>query len=200
MTDSQNLNGYPLILGSSSPQRLRLLGLADIYPDTVFNPQVDESCLARENPRDYCERIAHRKADVTLEAHPDTSVLCADTIVTVGRRILQKPKDSTTAFHHLRLLSGRRHQVMTCVVLANRATSLSCSRTVVTRVKFQRLSEADIRRYVENKTEWEGRAGGYGIQGRAAAFIYWINGSHTNVEGLPLVETVNLLRGTGCRP
>lgn len=154
--------------------------------------EIDETPLAGELPRAYALRIACEKA--TAVQMPDALVLAADTVVSVGRRILGKPASADEAGRFLRLLSGRRHRVTTAVCLRHGARQWT--RRVETAVKLKRLSEAEIAAYLRSG-EWRGKAGGYAIQGIAGAFVPWIGGSYTNVVGLPLTETAGLLVGAG---
>lgn len=147
-------------------------------------------------PRACALRLATAKAEA-VDAAPEDLVLAADTIVSLGRRMLGKPRDATEAEAFLRLLSGRRHRVLTAVAL--RHGGRTRGRVVETAVRFKRLSEVEIASHLASG-EWQGKAGGYAIQGRAGALIPWINGSYSNVVGLPLTETVNLLAGAGARP
>lgn len=187
------MSGSRLILGSASPRRLELLAQIGVQPNAVRPPDIDETPSPAELPRPYCARIARAKA-AAVEIETGEVVLCADTTVAVGRRILGKPQDASEAVHMLKLLSGRRHSVITAVAV--RAAGASWFRDVVTAVKMKRLSGDEIDGYIESG-EWQGKAGGYGIQGAAAAFIPWINGSFTGVVGLPLAETAGLLRAAG---
>lgn len=182
-----------LILGSASPRRRELLAQIGIVPDRVLPPDIDETPIAREVPRAYVERIARAKL-AAVAAGADDVVLCADTTVAVGRRILGKPVDAAEAAQFLTLLGGRRHQVITAVAL-RRGTS-QWFRTVVSDVKFKRLSELEMRLYLASG-EWQGKAGAYAIQGRAGAFVTWLQGSFTGVVGLPLTETASLLLAAG---
>jgi septum formation protein len=184
-----------LVLASSSQRRLMLLGQLGIVPDAVTPTEVDEAPLPREMPRAHALRLARAKAAAVAGA-PGDLVLAADTVVAAGRRILGKPADAREAEGHLRLLSGRRHRVVTAIVL--RRGGSGTERVVETAVKLKRLSEHEIAAYLASG-EWRGKAGGYAIQGRAAGFIPWISGSYSNVVGLPLAETLNLLRGAGYR-
>ena len=180
-----------LILASASPRRVALLAQLGITPHTIIPAELDESPLPRELPAIYAARIAREKALTVAAMHPDATILAADTVVALGRRILPKAEDEATARHCLALLSGRRHTVLTAVcVIRNGAIKTVLVRTVV---KFARLSAADIDHYIATN-EWRGKAGGYAIQGAAAAFIPFIAGSHSNVVGLPLHETAKLLR------
>ena len=184
----------PLILASASPRRLALLAQIGVRPDTVRPAEIDETPLKGELPRAYALRIACEKA-ATVDA-PGSLVLAADTVVSVGRRILGKPGSAEEADRFLRMLSGRRHRVTTAVCL--RRDGRQWTRRVETAVKLKRLSEAEIAAYLRSG-EWQGKAGGYAIQGIAGAFIPWIGGSYTNVVGLPLTETAGLLEGAGYR-
>ncbi len=184
-----------LILGSASPRRLDLLAQVGIVPDAVISPDIDETPARDESPRDCALRLARAKA-AAIPGEEAALILTADTVVALGRRQLGKPADEGEAARFLSLLSGRRHRVITAIAL--RAGSRVRERVVETAVRMKPLSEAEIAAYLA-LGEWRGKAGGYAIQGAAAAFIPWIGGSHSNVVGLPLVETVNLLRGAGYR-
>lgn len=182
-----------LILGSGSPRRLELLGVLGISPDAVTPPDVDETPRRGELPRVYCRRITAAKA-AAVDGGPEDVVLCADTTVALGRRILGKPADAGEAEAFLRLLSGRRHRVVTA--LAVRRGDRLWTREVESAVKMKRLSEAEIAGYLATG-DWRGKAGGYAIQGPAAAFLPWIQGSHSAIVGLPLHETAQLLEAAG---
>lgn len=184
-----------LILGSASPRRKDLLAQLGLTPDAILPPDIDEDPLPRELPRPYCARLAREKA-LAVAADDDDVVLCADTTVAVGRRILGKPRDAAEAAMFLTLLGGRRHQVITAVAV-RRGARLWC-REVVTDVKMKRLSDAELNGYLASG-EWQGKAGGYAIQGLAGAFIPWISGSFTGVVGLPVAETAQLLAAAGIR-
>ena len=184
-----------LVLGSASPRRLELLAQIGVVPDAVRPADIDETPAPGELPRPYCVRIAREKA-LAVAAEPGELVLCADTTVAVGRRILGKPEDEAEAVRFLELMSGRRHQVITAVVL--RLGERVWTREAESAVKIKRLSKAEIAGYIASG-EWRGKAGGYGIQGRAAAFIPWISGSFTAIVGLPLAETAALLETAGYR-
>lgn len=182
-----------LILGSASPRRKELLAQLGLWPDAILPPDINEDPQPRELPRPYCARIAREKAEA-VQADPEDIVLCADTTVAVGRRILGKPRDAGEAAAFLMLLGGRRHQVITAVAV-RRGPRLWC-REVVTDVKMKRLSDLELNSYLASG-EWQGKAGGYAIQGLAGAFIPWISGSFTGVVGLPVVETAQLLAAAG---
>ena len=185
----------PLILASASPRRLALLRQAGIEPAEVDPADLDETPEDGELPRVYAARMAAEKAAAVSARHAGAYVLAADTVVACGRRILPKATTAAEAERCLKLLSGRRHRVFGGVeVLA--PDGRSARRCVVTQVLFKRLEPAEIAGYLATG-DWEGKAGGYAIQGTAGAFIPWINGSHSNVIGLPLTETLALLRGLG---
>ncbi|WP_297802763.1 nucleoside triphosphate pyrophosphatase [uncultured Brevundimonas sp.] len=185
-----------LVLASSSPRRVELLAQIGIVPDQIDPADIDETPLKAEMPMRLAQRLATSKAAVVAERHPDAVVLAADTVVAVGRRLLEKPADEAEARRFLKLLSGRNHRVFTGIAVI--ADGKTAWRVVDTRVTFKTLSDAEIDAYVASG-EWRGKAGGYGIQGRAAAFIQRIVGSHPAVMGLPLYEANNLLAGAGWR-
>lgn len=180
-----------LILASASPRRLALLKQIQIVPDRVIAPDIDESSLKNELPRDYVKRVALAKAHAIFAHHPHASVLAADTIVACGRQILPKAEDEQTARACLKMLSARRHNVMTSVVLL-RPESVCQQKTVTTQVRFKPLTGKEIDAYIASH-EWQGKAGGYGIQGIAESFITLMQGSYSNVVGLPLYETAQML-------
>lgn len=183
------------VLGSGSPRRLELLGQLGIVPDAVRAPDIDEDPMAGELPRPYCVRIAREKA-AAVTAETDDIVLCADTTVALGRRILGKPADASEAAAFLRLMSGRRHRVITAVAV--RKGDQVWAKDVVSAVRMKVLSDAEIKRYLA-LDDWQGKAGGYGIQGPAGALIPWISGSFTGIVGLPLAETAGLLQAAGMK-
>lgn len=185
----------PLVLASASPRRLDLLARLGIIPAQVVATDIDETPLKRETPRPYAARLALGKAEAAVAHTPDALVLAADTVVGVGRRILPKADTPEQAQACLNLISGRRHKVTTAVVLAL-PDGRRLKRVVESAVTFQRLTEQQIADYLAGD-EWRGKAGGYAIQGRAEAFIRFLSGSHSNVVGLPLFETAQLLRGIG---
>lgn len=182
-----------LILGSGGPRRRELLAQIGILPDDIRAPDIDETPLKTELPRPYCARMATEKARA-VQADSDDIVLCADTTVALGRRILGKPDDVGQAAQFLLALSGRRHRVITAVAV--RRGDRVWQRDVVTTVQMKRLSDEELNAYLASG-DWQGKAGGYGIQGLAGAFIPWINGSFTGVVGLPLAETAGLLQAAG---
>jgi septum formation protein len=188
----------PLILASSSPRRLMLLRQIGIVPDQVTSPDIDETPARDELPRPYAARMARAKAAAVRS--PDHLVLAADTVVAAGRRILPKAEGAEDVRACLTLLSGRRHRVMTALVLTSpngsRAGGHTVERLVESIVTFNRLTNEQIERYIATR-EGEGKAGGYAINGQAASFIRFLSGSHSAVVGLPLFETAQLLRGCG---
>jgi len=182
-----------LILGSASPRRRDLLAQLGVVPDAVTPPEIDETPRRGELPRPYCARLAAEKARA-VAAGPDDLVLCADTAVALGRRILGKPADAAQAAAFLVALGGRRHQVITAVAL--RRGDRIWQRDSVSAVRMKRLSDVELNAYLAGG-EWQGKAGGYAIQGLAGAFIPWISGSFTGIVGLPLAETAALLQAAG---
>ncbi|MDT3684387.1 MAG: Maf-like protein [Pseudorhodoplanes sp.] len=190
-----------LVLASGSPRRLALINQAGIEPDALQPADIDEMPLKGELPRACANRLARAKAEAALaavrldEELRGAYIVAADTVVAVGRRILPKAELIDEAAQCLRLLSGRNHRVHTAICLVTPKEAFR-QRLVETRVRFKRLSDQDIEAYLASG-EWRGKAGGYAIQGLAGSFVVKIVGSYTNVVGLPLFETVNLLQGEG---
>ena len=187
-------DGAPrLILGSASPRRRDLLAQIGLVPDETRIPDIDETPLPGERPRPYCARIARSKAEA-IEVGPEEVLLCADTTVALGRRILGKPRDRDEARRFLTGLSGRRHRVITAIAV--RTSMRLRTREVVSSVRMKRLSKDEVDGYIATG-DWQGKAGGYAIQGPASAFVPWIEGSFTGIVGLPLAETATLLQAAG---
>ncbi len=186
-----------LVLASASPRRLALLRQVGIEPDLVEPAALDEAPGADDRPAALAARLATAKAAAVAARHPDCFVLAADTVVALGRRVLPKAEDEATARRCLERLSGRRHRVHGGLAV-HAPGGRGAWRLVETVVTFKRLEAAEIDAYLA-AGEWRGKAGGYAIQGRAAGFVRRINGSYSNVVGLPLHETVALLRGLGYR-
>lgn len=184
-----------LILASASPRRLQLLAQIGILPDEVRPSDIDEDPKPDELPRPLALRLAEEKAAACTA--DGAFVLAADTVVAVGRRLLPKTETRQEAETCLRLMSGRAHKVLTGVAVRAPDGRMS-SRVVVTRVQMKRLSDDEITWYLDSG-EWQGKAGGYGIQGRAAVFIRGLSGSYSGVVGLPLHDTQNMLLGLGWR-
>jgi len=182
-----------LILGSGSARRRDLLAGLGIVPDEIRAPDSDETPLTGEQPRPYCIRMARQKVEALDSAASDI-VLCADTTVALGRRILGKPADAGEAAEFLLKLGGRRHNVITAIAVKSAARVWQAD--VVTAVKMKRLSDVELNAYLASG-DWRGKAGGYAIQGMAGAFIPWIQGSYSAVMGLPVAETVTLLGAAG---
>ena len=183
----------PLVLASASPRRLDLLRQVGIEPARVAPADIDETAAKGELPATYARRMARAKAAAVVS--PGDVVLAADTVVACGRRILPKAGTAEEARACLDLLSGRRHRVLgaVCVVGPDGARR---ERLVVSVVRFKRLSAAEIDAYLSSG-EWDGKAGGYAIQGRAAGFVSFLSGSYSNVVGLPLFEVTQMLRSGG---
>ena len=188
-----------LVLASASERRLTLLHQIGIVPALVDPTGIDERLsLPGETPTQMAAHLARRKAELAFALHPDSLVLGADTLVACGRRVLMKPEDSHDAQAFLSLLSGRRHRVHTGLCLIG--SGKMRQRFVTTVVRFKRLTDREIQSYIDSN-EWRGKAGAYAIQGRAGAFVKAINGSYSNVVGLPLYETYVLLTSFGyCLP
>lgn len=182
-----------LILGSASPRRKELLAQLGLVPDAILPPDIDETPARAELPRPYCARMAAEKAAAVVAEAGDV-VLCADTTVALGRRILGKPADAAEAAQFLLALGGRRHDVITAVAV--RRGDRLWTREVVSTVKFKRLSDVELNSYLASG-EWQGKAGGYGIQGLAGAFVTWMQGSFSGIVGLPVAETAALLQAAG---
>lgn len=182
-----------LVLGSGSPRRLELLAQLGLAPFAVRPPDIDEDVRKGELPRDYVKRIAAEKV-AAVDAADDEVVLCADTTVALGRRIMGKPADAGEAAQFLYALSGRRHKVITA--MAVKRGEQVWTQDVQSTVAFKQLSDTEVNAYLATD-DWHGKAGGYAIQGPAAAFIPWINGSYTGIVGLPLTQTAGLLTAAG---
>lgn len=188
---------HRLILASASPRRLELLAQVGITPDQIDPADIDETTAKDETPGPLARRLAEAKAASVAARHSDAFVLGADTVVGVGRRIIGKPTDGDEARRYLKLLSGRRHRVYggICVIAPD---GRKARRLIDTMVRFKRLTDGEIDAYLATG-EWDGKAGGYGIQGHAAAFVPAINGSYTNVVGLDVAAAAAMLTGLGYR-
>ncbi len=186
-----------LVLASASPRRLELLRQIGLSPDAVDPAAIDEMPRQGELPAKLAQRLAEEKARLVANRHPNSFVLAADTVVACGRRVLPKADTESEARRCLELLSGRRHRVWGGIAAAAPGRRV-LSRVTDTVVAFNRLTEPEIESYLASG-EWKDKAGGYAIQGRAAVFVRYISGSYSNVVGLPIFETVMLLRGLGFR-
>ena len=183
------------VLASASPRRRDLLAQVGLAPDVIDPAEIDERPLKDELPPRHALRLAEAKARAVAPRHPGAWVLAADTVVACGRRILPKALERAAAEACLELLSGRRHRVHGSIAVVTPAGRLA-SRRVQTIVAFKRLTRDEIAGYLASG-EWHGKAGGYAIQGLAARFVRAIGGSYSNVVGLPLFETCQLLAGHG---
>ena len=181
-----------LILASSSPRRRELLAQIGIIPDIIECSDVDEIHHKNEDPRQYVLLIAKEKAIAIAEKNKSDLILAADTIVVCGGKILAKAENNLDVEKYLKKLSGRQHTVMTSVCVVVPLGSL-LTKIVTTKVKFKRLSTIEIQKYIKSG-EGIGKAGGYAIQGMAGSFVKNINGSYSAVVGLPLYETIGMLR------
>ena len=190
-----NTKNLKFILGSSSPRRLELLKQINFYPNKIFKPEINEDPQKKELPILYVKRMAKEKMDVAKNKFPNDLILTADTIVYVGRRIIDKTNEKSKAIKFLELLSGRRHRVSTAFNLYCK-DKIDSLRVVTSVVKMKRLTENEIKSYIETD-EWKGKAGAYGIQGSAEKFIQFISGSYTNIVGLPLNQVYGSLNSIG---
>ncbi len=184
-----------LVLASASPRRLDLLARIGVHPDRIEPADIEEKVPKGELPRDHAVRLAREKAETVATAHPQALVLAADTVVAVGRRILPKVEDEATLRACMALLSGRRHRVLTGVALAVPGQGVR-TRLVETMIAMKRLSAEDIDHYA-SQGEWRGKAGGYALQGYGEVYVRRIDGSYSNVVGLPLAETRTMLKSAG---
>ena len=182
------------VLASASPRRIELLNNIKIFPKIIYSSDINEDKNSKEDPKKYCIRVAKNKALKALEKHPEEFILSADTIVFCGNKVFLKSKNKEEAKEFLTFFSGRKHNVLTCVCLAKK--NLIKIKKVITKVTFKRLSKQEIEEYLSTN-EWKDKAGAYAIQGYAEKFIKRINGSYSNVVGLPLFETYNLLNSQG---
>lgn len=189
---NKTLSSQALILASASPRRLELLGQIGITPDQVISPEIDETPIKGEKPKNLAQRLSQEKAQAIAAQNIGKFVLAADTVVACGQTVLDKATDATQAERYLRKLSGRRHRVYGGICLINPAGEIfTC--TCDSLVQFKPLRESDIQDYLTSQ-EWEGKAGGYAIQGFAGGFVKYMAGSYSNVVGLSLYDTMKLLQ------
>lgn len=193
MTDNET--GFSLVLASASPRRLQLLKQVGIIPAVVDPADIDETPRIKEIPGNLAARLAKQKLETIANKYPRHWILAADTVVTCGRRVISKPSDEVEARQNLEILSGRRHRVISSVCVLGPSGKFN-QRCVATRVLFKRLHLSEVEFYI-GTGEWRDKAGGYGIQGQGARFIQSINGSYSNIVGLPLFETCGMLEGMG---
>ena len=186
-----NETKHSFVLASASSRRIELLNNIKIFPKIVYSSDINEDKNSKEDPKKYCVRIAKNKALKALEKYPEEFILSADTIVFCSNKIFLKPKNKEEAKEFLTFFSGRKHNVLTCVCLAKK--NLIKVKKVMTKVTFKRLNKQEIEEYLSTN-EWTDKAGAYAIQGYAEKFIKRINGSYSNVVGLPLFVTYNLLK------
>ncbi len=185
------------ILASSSPSRKQLFGLLHI-PFEVFSPECDESEYKNEKPKDYVQRIALLKNNTAAQYFSEAYILSADTVVVVGQHVLHKTRDPQEAFRHLHLLSGRRHRVYTAIVLSSPAGKV-IRRLVEARVTFNQVTAHQIKNFL-NTEEWKDKAGSYSIFGTACCFIRHIVGNPSTIQGLPMFELSQILKGLAIIP
>ncbi len=184
------------ILASGSPQRIALLRQVVFEPKQITPADICEDCIEHEKPLPYVRRMALEKAKHVAALFPNENVLACDTIVTIGQRILHKAKNSEEQRGYMKLLSGRAHKVISSVCLINKSGKIS-QRTVITKIAMKVLTAQEIEEYLQSG-EWKGVCG-YKIEGRLAAYVTRMVGSYSGVVGLPLNETINLLKGEGIR-
>ena len=189
-----NETKHSFVLASASPRRIELLNNIKIFAKIIYSANINEDINSKENPKRYCMRVAKNKALKALEKYPEEYILSADTIVFCNNKIFLKPTDKEEAKEFLAFFSGRKHNVLTCVCLVKK-NSIRVKK-VITKVTFKRLGKQEIEEYLSTN-EWKDKAGAYAIQGYAEKFIKRINGSYSNVVGLPLFETYNLLSSKG---
>jgi septum formation protein len=193
MTDTPH--SQMLVLASASPRRRELLSQIGIVPSAIDPADIPEDAKAGEIPRQLAERLAHEKAAATSLRHKGAFVLAADTVVAVGRRDLGKAANSDEARRYLEMLSGRKHRVHTGISLVT-PTQKHISKVITSHVTFKHLDSSDIKNYLLSN-EWQGKAGAYAIQGLGSLFVRQIQGSYSNIVGLPLFEVSTLLNGNG---
>lgn len=184
-----------LILASASPRRVDLLKQIGITPASIIPADIDETPLKGELPRNLAQRLAAAKAQAVHASHPATFILAADTVVAAGRRILPKTETLEEARECLNLLSGRRHHVYGGIALIT-PDGKTITRLCDTVVQFKHLGKSELEDYLQSG-QWQGVAGGYAVQGMAGAFVKFIRGSYSNVVGLSLYDTMNMLQGCG---
>jgi septum formation protein len=192
--DNPKINKH-FILGSGSKRRSDLLKQIGVNLDLVLPPEINEVIKPKELPINYVKRMAIEKNIIFQDQHKQSIILTADTIVSLGRRVLPKAINKEIAESCLKQLSGRRHKVYTSFALST-PNNILRTKTVQSIVKFKRLDAKEILYYLDSN-EWEGKAGGYAIQGVAASFINFISGSYSNIVGLPLAEVYRMLLSVG---
>jgi septum formation protein len=180
-----------LVLASASSRRLELLNKINIVPEIIQAANIDETPKKKEKPIEYCKRLAREKGDFIFQNYPDMTVLSADTIVFCSNKIFGKASSDEEARSFLNFFSGRKHSVLTAIYLRNK--NLSKIKYSISKVTFIRLEKKDIDIYLATR-EWENKAGAYAIQGYAERFVKTINGSYSNIVGLPLQQAFNLLK------
>ncbi|MDR0484199.1 MAG: Maf family protein [Alphaproteobacteria bacterium] len=189
-------NQQHLVLASSSPRRLELLNKINIFPDVVYPADIDETPKKKEEPYAYVKRISQEKALSAKEKYEDSYIIAADTSVIRGTQILGKPQDKAQAESFLKLLSGGKHKVLTAFSVSAPNNKKIITKVVKTAITLKRLSLDEMTWYL-NSNEWQGKSGGYGIQGKFEVFVKQINGSVSNVVGLPIFNVYNTLTGLG---
>ena len=193
MTDKHHASKF--VLASASPRRRELLLQIGIEPDFIDPADIPENAKAKELPRDLAGRLASEKAAFIAPGYSDHFILAADTVVAIGRRALGKAATSDEARQYLQMLSGRKHRVHTGISLIT-PDKKQISKTITSHVTFKHLDTFDIDSYLQSG-EWQGKAGAYAIQGLGSLFVRQLQGSYSNVVGLPLFDVSTLLNGNG---
>lgn len=191
-----------LVLASSSPRRLELLTQIGYKPDVVEGADIDETPRKNENPKIYASRLGKEKAEVIANKHDDAIIIAADTMVALGRRIIGKAENRAEAFRDLNLMQGRKHKVHTGMSIIKKQggkLTQSSHKLITTIVEFKPMSADELNWYIDTN-EWHGKSGSFTLMGIAAGFIRSVNGSHTNIIGLPLCEARQILIGMGKQP
>lgn len=192
----KNTPAKDFILASASPQRIALLRQVAFEPKDIQPADIDESCLPREKPLPYVRRMAYNKAQFIAQKNPQENILACDTVVTVGQRILHKAQNIDEQRKNMQLLSGHAHRVISSVCLITKSGKV-IQRTVESRLYMKKLDPTEIEEYLQSN-DWQGVCG-YRIEGRIAAYVKRIVGSYSGIVGLPLFETINLLKGEGIK-
>ena len=185
-------NQYRLVLASASARRVELLKQIGITPDIVIPADINETPIKNEKPRDLAQRLSMEKAKHVFNQNKNCYVLAADTVVACGQQVLDKATSAEQASKYIQKLSSRRHHVYGGITLIT-PEGKSITRLCDTMVQFKKLSAQDIRSYIESN-EWNGKAGGYAVQGFAGSFVKYLSGSYSNVVGLSLYDTMNILQ------
>lgn len=184
-----------LVLGSSSPARLELLKSINITPEVIYHPNINEEVLKKEKALEFSKRITLAKLNATLNQHSGNYIIVADTVIVKGSRIIGKPKSKQDAYNIISTLSGCNHRIITSLAVAS-PSGKYILKTYTNKMSVRALTKTELKSYIESD-QWQGRAGGYSINGLFQRYITKINGSHSSIIGLPLNATYNLLTTLG---